>query len=91
MATVETGNISKRFGDVRAADGVDLSVDEGGVPAPSGDVPIGGRGVNHLPPRARKIAMVLRSCAPCPHRTVCENIAFPLTARTAPRPSRARR
>src|SRR5215471_13805915 len=51
----------------------------------SGDILIGGRVVNELPPRARKIAMVFQSYALYPHRSVASNIAFPLTAQGAPR------
>src|SRR5713226_7577485 len=46
----------------------------------SGDVLIGGRVVNQVPPRARKIAMVFQSYALYPHMTVAKNIAFPLKA-----------
>src|SRR5499427_532538 len=53
----------------------------------SGDILIGGRVVNELPPRARKIAMVFQSYALYPHMTVAENIAFPLKAQGAPRDS----
>src|SRR5689334_14650681 len=49
----------------------------------SGDVVIGGRVVNDLPPRARKIAMVFQSYALYPHLTVENNIAFPLKAQRA--------
>jgi multiple sugar transport system ATP-binding protein len=49
----------------------------------SGDVVIGGRVVNDLPPRARKIAMVFQSYALYPHLTVEKNIAFPLKAQGA--------
>src|SRR5712691_7803320 len=46
----------------------------------SGDIVIGGKVVNDLPPRARKIAMVFQSYALYPHLTVAKNIAFPLKA-----------
>jgi multiple sugar transport system ATP-binding protein len=46
----------------------------------SGDVLIGGHVVNGLPPRARRIAMVFQSYALYPHKTVRQNIAFPLRA-----------
>jgi len=46
-----------------------------------GEVLIGGRVVNDLPPRARRIAMVFQSYALYPHKTVQANIAFPLVAR----------
>src|SRR5215475_12429012 len=53
----------------------------------SGDILIGGRVVNDLPPRARKIAMVFQSYALYPHLSVARNIAFPLRAQGAPRES----
>jgi multiple sugar transport system ATP-binding protein len=46
----------------------------------SGEIRIGGRVVNDLPPRARKVAMVFQSYALYPHMTVFNNIAFPLKA-----------
>jgi multiple sugar transport system ATP-binding protein len=46
----------------------------------SGDVLIGGNVVNGLPPRARGISMVFQSYALYPHKTVRQNIAFPLRA-----------
>ena len=49
----------------------------------SGDILIGGRVVNDLPPRERKIAMVFQSYALYPHMTVANNIAFPLKAQGA--------
>jgi multiple sugar transport system ATP-binding protein len=51
----------------------------------SGEILIGGRVVNDLPPRARKIAMVFQSYALYPHMTVFKNIAFPLKAQGVPR------
>jgi len=43
-----------------------------------GDIIIGGKKVNDLPPVKRGIAMVFQSYALYPHMTVFENIAFPL-------------
>jgi multiple sugar transport system ATP-binding protein len=43
-----------------------------------GRVLIGGRDVTHLPPRARRIAMVFQSYAVFPHLKVGDNIAFGL-------------
>jgi multiple sugar transport system ATP-binding protein len=48
--------------------------------ATEGDVLIGGNVVNGLPPRARQIAMVFQSYALYPHKTVLDNITFPLKA-----------
>lgn len=56
-----------------------------GLETPSeGEVWIGGRRVDHLPPRERGIAMVFQNYAVFPHLTVFENIAFGL--RMAKRP-----
>jgi multiple sugar transport system ATP-binding protein len=58
----------------------------GGLEPPTdGQVLIGGRNVTHLPPRARKIAMVFQSYALYPHMTVEQNIAFPLKAANIPK------
>lgn len=51
----------------------------------SGEVHIGGRLANDLPPKARNIAMVFQSYALYPHKTVYKNIAFPLEAVRTPR------
>jgi multiple sugar transport system ATP-binding protein len=48
-----------------------------------GDVRIDGEVVNHLPPRARGIAMVFQSYGLYPHFTVRNNIAFPLRTQRA--------
>ena len=48
--------------------------------ATEGEVLIGGNVVNGLPPRARQVAMVFQSYALYPHKTVLQNIAFPLKA-----------
>src|SRR5215472_15331254 len=47
----------------------------------AGEILIGGRVVNDLSPRERRIAMVFQSYALYPHLTVYENIAVPLRAR----------
>src|SRR6202163_349032 len=46
----------------------------------AGEILIGGRVVNDLSPRERRIAMVFQSYALYPHLTVYNNIAFPLKA-----------
>src|SRR5918996_1138310 len=53
-----------------------------------GDVLIGGNVVNGLPPRAREVAMVFQSYALYPHKTVLQNITFPLKAERLDRDSR---
>ncbi len=107
MALVETKGLRKYFGEVKAVDGIDLSIQEGeflvilgpsgcgkttlmrtiaGLEQPTaGEVLIGGRVVNGLPPRARQVAMVFQSYALYPHMSVFDNIAFPLKAQNLPR------
>ncbi len=51
----------------------------------SGQVRIGDRVVNDLPPRDRDIAMVFQSYALYPHMTVFDNMAFGLQLRKAPK------
>src|SRR5918996_2173680 len=48
--------------------------------ATAGEVLIGGNVVNGLPPRARHVAMVFQSYALYPHKSVLDNISFPLKA-----------
>jgi multiple sugar transport system ATP-binding protein len=48
--------------------------------ATDGEVLIGGNVVNGLPPRARHVAMVFQSYALYPHKSVLDNIIFPLKA-----------
>ncbi|MBZ0227251.1 MAG: ABC transporter ATP-binding protein, partial [Bauldia sp.] len=52
--------------------------------ATAGDIVIGGRRVNDLPPRSRNIAMVFQHYAVFPHLTVFENIAFGLRMKKMP-------
>ena len=47
----------------------------------SGEILIAGQPVAGLPPRAREVAMVFQSYALYPHKTVAQNIEFPMRAR----------
>lgn len=51
----------------------------------AGDLSIGGRRVNDLPPKDRDIAMVFQSYALYPHMTVFENMAFGLRLQRQPK------
>jgi multiple sugar transport system ATP-binding protein len=53
--------------------------------AQEGTIEIGGRGVNHMRPRDRDIAMVFQNYALYPFMNVFENIAFGLRARKTPK------
>ncbi|PDT80233.1 sn-glycerol-3-phosphate ABC transporter ATP-binding protein UgpC [Sinorhizobium sp. BJ1] len=57
----------------------------------SGELRIGGRLVNDVDPKDRDIAMVFQSYALYPHKTVRENIAFPLQMAGLPKAEIARR
>ena len=52
----------------------------------SGTVEVGGVDITHTPPRARGMSMVFQSYALYPHKTVFENIAYPLQVRGTPKP-----
>ena len=54
--------------------------------ADSGDIIIGGKNVNDVPPRERDVGMVFQSYALYPHMTVKENMAFGLELRKMARP-----
>src|ERR1700740_2832153 len=50
-----------------------------GLDAPtSGHILFDGRSIEHVPPEKRNVAMVFQSIALYPHKSVYENIAFPL-------------
>jgi multiple sugar transport system ATP-binding protein len=51
----------------------------------SGTIRIGDRVVNQLPPRERDVAMVFQNYALYPHKSVFDNLAFPLRLRGMPR------
>src|SRR6201746_795988 len=51
----------------------------------SGEIAIGGRVVNKVPPKQRDIAMVFQNYALYPHMTVRDNMAFSLKLASAPK------
>ncbi len=54
--------------------------------ATHGEIKLGGRGINNIPPHKRGIGMVFQNYALFPHMTVNENLAFPLEVRKLGRP-----
>src|SRR5579863_10694535 len=52
----------------------------------SGEIRIGDRVVNDVPPKDRDIAMVFQNYALYPHMTVATNMGFSLKLRKAPKP-----
>ncbi|NJO42266.1 MAG: ABC transporter ATP-binding protein [Cyanobacteria bacterium CRU_2_1] len=57
----------------------------------SGDLYIGDRRVNDLPPAKRNTSMMFQSYALFPHKTVCENVDFGLKMKNLPKEERTRR
>lgn len=57
----------------------------------AGEIRLGDRTINGIPPRNRDIAMVFQSYALYPHMTVLMNMAYPLKARHVPKPEINRR
>jgi multiple sugar transport system ATP-binding protein len=57
----------------------------------AGEIRIGGRRMNGLPPKERDIAMVFQNYALYPHLTVAQNLAFSLNLRKAPKEETERR
>ena len=53
--------------------------------ATHGDIELGGRPINNIPPHKRGIGMVFQNYALFPHMTVGENLAFPLNVRSMPK------
>ena len=49
--------------------------------ATHGQISLGGRPINNIPPHKRGIGMVFQNYALFPHMTVAENLAFPLQVR----------
>src|SRR5215212_1019712 len=56
----------------------------------SGEIVIGGRLVNHVPPKNRDIAMVFQSYALYPTMTVRQNITFGMESRKVPKAEQAK-
>src|SRR4051794_6470923 len=52
--------------------------------ADSGQVSIDGREVSGLPPEQRGLGMVFQSYAVWPHKSVADNVAYPLKLKGAP-------
>src|SRR3712207_9461552 len=57
----------------------------------AGEIRIGERVVNNVPPKERDIAMVFQNYALYPHMTVADNMAISLKLRRAPKAEIARR
>jgi putative spermidine/putrescine transport system ATP-binding protein len=56
--------------------------------ATHGEILLAGREINNIPPHRRGIGMVFQNYALFPHKTVAENLAFPLEVRSVGRTER---
>jgi putative spermidine/putrescine transport system ATP-binding protein len=56
--------------------------------ATHGEIRLGGRNINDVPPHKRGIGMVFQNYALFPHMSVAENLAFPLEVRGMPKAER---
>jgi len=57
----------------------------------AGEIQLGGKAINNLPPHKRGIGMVFQNYALFPHMTVAENLAFPLSVRRISKDERQKR
>jgi len=78
---IDAGEFVSLLGPSGSGKSTSLNLLAGLLPIDAGDIFIGDRRVNDLPPDRRDLAMVFQNYALYPHMTVFENIAFPLRAR----------
>jgi multiple sugar transport system ATP-binding protein len=82
---VETGEFIVLVGPSGCGKSTLLAMIAGLETITSGDIVIGGRLVNHIPPKDRDIAMVFQSYALYPTMTVRQNITFGMESRRVPK------
>jgi len=82
---VAAGEILAMIGPSGSGKTTALRAVAGFVRPTSGRILIGGTDVTNLPPYERGLAMVVQNYALFPHMRVCENVAFGLNARRAPK------
>jgi multiple sugar transport system ATP-binding protein len=83
--TVEAGELVVLVGPSGCGKSTTLRMIAGLETISGGELTIGARNVNDVPPSERDIAMVFQSYALYPHMTVRENMAFALRLRKRPR------
>ncbi|WP_435171273.1 ABC transporter ATP-binding protein [Falsirhodobacter sp. 1013] len=83
--TIERGELFAMIGPSGSGKSTLLSILAGFVLPSEGQVLLDGQGISTTPPYQRNIGMVFQSYALFPHRTVAENIAFPLIMRKLPK------
>ncbi len=88
---VPGGSLTTLLGPSGSGKTTALMMIAGFVEPDAGEVLIGGRGVTRVPAHRRSIGVVFQHYALFPHKTVFENIAYPLRARKTPRAEIRRR
>jgi len=78
---VEDGEFMVFVGPSGCAKSTTLRLIAGLEKASDGEIWVGGRMINHLPPKDRDLAMVFQSYALFPHMTVRDNLAFGMRVR----------
>ena len=76
--TIRAGEFFTFVGPSGCGKSTTLNLIAGLEEATSGTLELGGRVLNDLPPHQRDIAFVFQTYALYPHRTVAQNLAFPL-------------
>lgn len=79
--SIEPGEMMVLLGPSGCGKSTTLRLVAGLEEATGGDIYIGDRRVNDVPPQERDVAMVFQNYALYPHMTVGENIAYPLRIR----------
>ncbi len=82
--TIREGEFFTLVGPSGCGKSTVLNLVAGLEPVTSGEIYFGDRPVTHLSPKERDVAMVFQSYALYPHKTVFENLAFPLRIRRVP-------
>jgi multiple sugar transport system ATP-binding protein len=82
---VQPGEFLVLLGESGSGKSTALRVFAGLESASSGRILIGDRDVTQVLPKNRDVAMVFQSYALYPHKTVAENVAYPLDVRGVPR------
>ncbi len=82
--TIREGEFFTLVGPSGCGKSTVLNLVAGLEPVTSGEIYFGDRPVTYLSPKERDIAMVFQSYALYPHKTVFENLAFPLRLRRVP-------
>lgn len=88
---VEPGTFTVLLGPSGCGKSTSLRIIAGLEHADSGEISIGGKRVNDLPPSKRDIAMVFQSYALFPHLSVAENILFGLKVRRTAKAEQTKR